>query len=143
MSPRSATFLSALLATTAVYAAPGAPAPLEKRADWVTAVIDGQTVSWENNWNVPAQSTPPAVIPSISAAPQNNNNNNNGGDWITATYNGATFSWQANAPTAAPASSPASAPAQATSAPAPAPAPTNKNTDPSCRDTHIFLSKGW
>jgi hypothetical protein len=141
MSPRSATFLSALLAASTVYAAPNAPAPLEKRADWVTATIDGAVVSWENNWNVPAQSTPPAVIPTVSAAPQNNNDNN--GQYITAEYNGQTFSWLANAPTAVPASSPASSSAQPTSAPAPAPAPTAKNTDPSCRNTHIFLSRGW
>ena len=140
MAPRSATLLSAFLAATTVYALPGAPAPLEKRADWVTAVIDGKTVSWENNWNVPAQSTPPAVVPSASSAPQNNN----GGDWITATYNGQTFSWQANAPTAAPASStPASSPAQPTTVAAPAPVSTARNTNPECRDTHIFLSKGW
>ncbi|KAH0292338.1 alpha/beta-hydrolase [Aureobasidium namibiae CBS 147.97] len=140
MAPRSATLLSAFLAATTVYALPGAPAPLEKRADWVTAVIDGKTVSWENNWNVPAQSTPPAVVPSASSAPQNNN----GGDWITATYNGQTFSWQANAPTAAPASStPASSPAQPTTVAAPAPVSTARNTNPECRDVHIFLSKGW
>ncbi|KAG9827809.1 alpha/beta-hydrolase, partial [Aureobasidium melanogenum] len=135
MSPKSATLLSALLAASIVYAAPGAPAPLEKRADWVTATIDGKVVSWENNWNVPAQSTPPAVMPAPSAA-----SNNNGGEWITASYNGQVFSWQANAPTAAPASSAASSPAQPTAA---APAPRVTNTDPSCRDVHIFLSKGW
>lgn len=130
MAPRSATLLSAFLAATTVYALPGAPAPLEKRADWVTATIDGQVVSWENNWNVPAQSTPPAVVPSASAAPQNN-----GGEWITATYNGQTFSWQANAPTAAPASSaPASSPAQPTTVAAPAPVSTARNTNPECRD---------
>ncbi|KAI5242005.1 alpha/beta-hydrolase [Aureobasidium subglaciale] len=143
MSPRSVTLLSALLAITA-SAAPGAPAPLEKRADWVTAVIDGQTVSWENNWNVPAQSTPPAVVPSAPANNNNNNNNNNGGGdgtYITATYNGQTFSWLANAPTAAPASTPAQASVVPTNVPAPA--PTAQNTDSSCRDVHVFLSKGW
>ncbi|KAI4730776.1 alpha/beta-hydrolase [Aureobasidium sp. EXF-10728] len=133
MVPRSATLLSAFLAATAVYAA---PAPLEKRADWVTATINGQVVSWENNWN--PQSTPAAQPSQQTGAAQNNN----GGEWITAVYNGNTFSWQANAPTAAPvASAPASSPAQTTAA-APAPSATNKNTDPSCRDTHIFLARG-
>ncbi|KAI5210453.1 alpha/beta-hydrolase [Aureobasidium subglaciale] len=134
MSPRSVTLLSALLAISSTVSA--APAPLEKRADIVTATIDGVVVSWENNWNVPAQSTPPAVIPPPA-------NNDNGGDWITATWDGNVFSWQANAPTAAPASTPASASAVPTKAPAPAPAPTAQNIDSSCRDVHIFLAKGW
>ncbi|KAI5205498.1 carbohydrate esterase family 5 protein [Aureobasidium subglaciale EXF-2481] len=136
MSPRSVTLLSALLAISGTVSS--APAPIENRADIVTATINGVVVSWENNWNVPAQSTPPAVIPPPASTA---NNNNNGGDWITATWQGNVFSWQANAPTAAPASTPAQASVVSTNIPAPA--PTAQNTDSSCRDVHVFLSKGW
>lgn len=36
----------------------------EKRADWVTATIDGQVVSWENNWfGEPTAAAAPAAAP--------------------------------------------------------------------------------
>ncbi|CAD0012152.1 unnamed protein product [Aureobasidium pullulans] len=142
MSPRSVTLLSALLAASSVSAAPAA---LQKRVDYVTAVIDGQTVSWENNWfGAPAPTAAPTAIPSsVAASASSAAANNGGGEWITATYLDQTFSWQVNAPTAAPAaSSAAPAPAQPTSVTAPQPSQAG-NTDPSCKDVHIFLSKGW
>ena len=38
----------------------------EKRADWVTATIDGQVVSWENNWF--GEPTPAPAAPAAAAA---------------------------------------------------------------------------
>lgn len=76
MSPRSATLLSALLAASSVSAAPAA---LQKR-DMVTAVINGATVSWENNWfGAPAPTAAPTAIPSSVAASASSAAANNGG----------------------------------------------------------------
>ncbi|OAA61576.1 hypothetical protein ISF_05655 [Cordyceps fumosorosea ARSEF 2679] len=44
----------------------------EKRADWVTATIDGKIVSWENNWfggGTPATSTPKPVPAAAAPTP--------------------------------------------------------------------------
>jgi acetylxylan esterase len=137
MAPRSLTLLSAVLAISGTVSA--APFVADKRADWVVATIDGQVVSWENNWPgnaAPIPTTAPSVIPSsvASAASQTANS----GEWITASYNGQVFSWQPNAPATKPAATTAHAQATATAAP-----PRVVNSDTSCKDVHIFLSKGW
>ncbi|KAJ4164424.1 hypothetical protein LMH87_006100 [Akanthomyces muscarius] len=40
----------------------------QKRADWVTATIDGKVVSWENNWFGGQPSTAPAAAPASPTA---------------------------------------------------------------------------
>ncbi|EXJ88139.1 hypothetical protein A1O1_05067 [Capronia coronata CBS 617.96] len=67
----------------------------EKRGvgDWVTAVINGQTVSWINEWSgVAATSAPTADTPSptttTATAPASAAD-----DWVTAVINGQTVSW--------------------------------------------------
>ena len=136
MSTKSLTWLSALLAVSNTVSA----IPVEqKRAanDWVTATIDGQVVSWTNNY----PGAPTSAGAAVAA----------GSDWVTATIDGQIVSWVNNWPgsaaaTPAPTSAPAAASAMTTAAPVPAateaPA-TVGNTDPSCKDVHIFLAKGW
>ncbi|EXJ86941.1 hypothetical protein A1O3_03895 [Capronia epimyces CBS 606.96] len=53
--------------------------------DWVTAVINGQTVSWVNKWSgVAATSSPTAASPVASSVAE---------EWVTAVINGKTVSW--------------------------------------------------
>lgn len=133
-STQALRWLSAFLAASvAVNALPHE----DKRAlgDWVTATIDGQVVSWKNDWSGEAAATasvPASVINSIqttaatpaptaaAAAPS--------GNYVTATIDGVVVSWINNWP-----------PPTSTSGAAPAATPTSASW---CKDVHIFLAKG-
>ncbi|RSL72509.1 hypothetical protein BHE90_010657 [Fusarium euwallaceae] len=43
---------------------------VQKRAEWVTATIDGQVVSWENNYFGPVSQAPAAAAPAAAATTQ-------------------------------------------------------------------------
>lgn len=131
MSAKSLTWLSVLLAvSTSVSAVPVE----QKRAadDWVTATIDGQVVSWTNNW--------PGAPTSVSTAAASA-----GADWVTATIDGQVVSWANNwaGATTTPSSTIASPASTVTSFVAKVPVPTASNSESSCKDVHIFLAKGW
>lgn len=132
--------LSWLTAILAAGATVSAMPVVEKRAvgDWVTATIDGQVVSWQNNWSGSPTSAPASAVPAQATG---------AGQWITATIDGQVVSWQMDATTAPAAttavatSSPAATSAVPTSA-APAPAST-ATQGANCKDVHIFIARGW
>jgi len=127
--PSTQTLLSALLAASvAVNALPYE----EKRAlgDEVTATIDGQVVSWQNDWSgeAAATSVPASVVNSVqttAATPAPTAAASTTGNYITATIDGVVVSWINNWPP------PTSTGAAAT--------PTSASF---CKDVHLFLAKG-
>ena len=131
-STQTLRWLSAFLAASvAVNALPVE----EKRAlgDWVTATIDGQVVSWQNDWSGVAAATPTPAVTSAASGPAATPAA--GGDYVTATIDGVVVSWINNWP---PPASTAGAATPASTAAA-APTPTSASF---CKDVHIFLAKG-
>lgn len=140
-SQQSPKWLTTFLAIAAIVAA--LPAHQKRDlGDWVTATIDGQVVSWQNDYSGAAPTTAPVSAPVTSDAATTTAptaQTGGGAVWVYATINGQEVSWVNNWPPPA-ASTDAPTPASATSNASPTPASTTAVPDSLASADYVYAT---